>query len=245
MKTKETLFMYSKKILVVDDTPLFIKLAKDFFRREQVEILTAEDGDQAVDIVKKEKPDLVFMDLYMPKLNGDEACRRIKSDFEVGSTPIVIVTSSGQQHDLERCLAAGCNDIVHKPLTREDCLNTSRKFITFPKWSGRRAKISVSGMFAQEGKEAMHGTLRDISVGGLFLETPEELAVDTILSMAFRLSSETSLINCRGRVAWLNRKFNLRKDYGSPGLGIEFIDIKKMDLFNIQTWIKNQPASSQ
>jgi len=245
MKTKETLYMYSKKILVVDDTPLFIKLAKDFFRREQVEILTAEDGDQAVAIVKQEKPDLVFMDLYMPKLNGDEACRQIKSDFEVGATPIVIVTSSSQQHDLERCLAAGCNDIVHKPLTREDCLNTSRKFITFPKWSGQRGKINVLAMFAQESAEAMQGTLRDISVGGVFLETPIELPVDTTVSLAFRLRADSTLINCRGRVAWLNRKFNLRKDYGVPGLGIEFIDIKKMDLFNIQTWIKKQATPSK
>ena len=245
MKTKETLFMYSKKILLVDDTPLFIRMAKNFFRREQVEILTAKDGEEAVEIVKKEKPDLVFMDLYMPKMNGDEACRQIKSDFEVGSTPIVIVTGSSQQYDLERCQAAGCNDIVHKPLTREDCLNTSRKFIIFPKWSGQRTKTDVSVMFAQKDKEAVHGTLRDISVGGVFLETPKELPVDTSLSLSFRLSAESSLINCRGRVAWVNRKFNLRKDYAEPGLGIEFIDIKKMDLFNIQSWIKKQQTSSK
>lgn len=243
MYTKETLYMYSKKILFVDDTPLFIKLAKDFFRREQVEILTAENGRQAVEVVKNEKPDLVFMDLYMPEMDGDAACRLIKSDMNVGSTPIVIVTSSGQQQDLNRCLEAGCNDIVHKPLTREDCLNTSRKFITFPKWSGKRAKTNVPVKYTRDGCQPKTETVRDISVGGIFIETEEQLPVDTLLSLEFRLGPEATLINCLGRVAWLNRKFNLRKDYASPGAGVEFVKIKKMDLFNIQSWIKHQTAS--
>lgn len=242
MYTKETLFMFSKKILFVDDTPLFIRAAKDLFRREQVEILTAMDGHQAIEVVKKERPDLVFMDLYMPKMNGDEACLVIKNDFELRSTPVVIVTGSNRPDDLKRCREAGCNDIVFKPLTREECLNTSRKFVAFPKWSGKRAKIAASVLFRTEEGRQMTGTLCDISVGGVFIETEESLPVDSLLSLEFRLTPGTVLIQCRGRVAWRNRKFNLRKDYVSPGVGVEFIDIKKMDLFNIQVGIRNMAS---
>lgn len=238
MYTKEILFMFSKKILFVDDTPLFIKLAKDFFRREQVEILTAMDGHKAIEVVRKKKPDLVFMDLYMPEMDGDEACRAIKNDFDLGSTPIVIVTSSTRPEDLNRCREAGCNDIVHKPLTRDNCLATTRKFITFPKWSGKRAKLTAPVIFSQGNGQQMAGTFADISVGGAFIETEEQLPVDASLSLEFRLTPATSVIQCKARVVWLNKKSNLRKGYVAPGAGVEFLDIKKMDLFNIQITIR-------
>lgn len=238
MFTKETLFMYSKKILIVDDTPLFIKLAEDFFRREQVEILTAGNGQKAVEVIRKQQPDLVFMDLYMPIMDGDLACREIKQDYRFRSTPIIMVTSSNRPEDEERCRNAGCNDVIYKPLVREDFLKVSRRYITFPEWSGKRAKINGEAQFRTESGQPKTGTLYDISVGGLFLETEEVLPIDTILLLSFRLHPETALIQCQGRVAWVNKKFNLKKDYASTGLGIEFVDIKKMDLLNIQAWMR-------
>jgi CheY-like chemotaxis protein len=89
MFTKDALCMYSKTILLVDDTPLFLKIAKDFFRREQVNILTASNGPEAVAFVKKDQPDLVFMDLHMLGGDGDEACNEIKTDIRLKSTPIL------------------------------------------------------------------------------------------------------------------------------------------------------------
>jgi CheY-like chemotaxis protein len=129
MYTKDVLFMFSKTILLVDDTPLFIKLAKDFFRREQVNVLTASNGPEAVATIKKEQPDLVFMDLYMAGGDGDKACKEIKSDLRLKSTPVVMVTSSDNPGDIERCWNAGCNEIIHKPLTREHFLDAGKKYI--------------------------------------------------------------------------------------------------------------------
>ncbi len=238
MFTKETLFMYSKKILFVDDTPMFIRLAQDFFRREQVEILTARNGAEAMAVARQERPDLIFMDLYMPGPDGDEICRELKKDFNLRSTPIVMVTSSNRPEDMRRCREAGCDDLVHKPMDREDFLNASRKFITFPQWSGKRAKISLPVNFTRGHGEPMTAVLRDLSVGGVFMETDEPLIIDTSLALEFRLKPDFPLISCKGRVAWLNREFNLRKNYTRPGAGLEFVDIKKIDLFHIQAMIK-------
>lgn len=243
--TKETLFMYSKKILLVDDTPLFIKLAQGFFRREQVVILTADNGRKAIEVIKKEVPDLVFMDLYMPQMDGDEACLEIKNNFKFRSIPIVMVTSSTRPEDLERCQKAGCDDVIHKPLMRDDFLNVSRKYISFPKWSGAREGINVQANFKTESGHPKSGTLYDISVGGVFLETEELFPIDTILSLEFQLTTVQSMIRCQGRVAWINRKFNLKKDNTSVGMGIEFIDIQKIDLLGIQSWIRRSMDSKE
>jgi CheY-like chemotaxis protein len=178
------------------------------------------------------------MDLYMPGMDGDEACKTIKSDFRMKSTPIVMVTSSNRPGDIDRCRKAGCDDVIHKPLTREDFLNASRKFITFPAWSGRRVKIHAPVKFGNDAGMSNMGSLFDISVGGVFVETEEQLPIDTVLDLEFRLNPKSALIQCKGRVAWLNRKHSLRKDYASAGMGLEFIEIKKMDLLNIQSYVK-------
>ena len=240
VSTKETLFMYSKTILFVDDVRLFLNLAVDFFRREQVNILTARNGVEALDIVRKEKPDLVFLDLYMPGGDGDLACRQIKDDYRLRSIPVVMVTSSDTPRDIERCRQAGCDDIIHKPLTRDDFLQTSKKFIRFPSWSGKRTQIQVPARFGREADRLTRGMLSDISVGGVFLEADELLPIDTVLHLEFPLRSESSPIQCKGRVAWLNNASHLRKDYAAAGMGIEFVDIRKIDLLAIQSCVRGE-----
>lgn len=242
MSTKQVLFMYSKTILLVDDTPLFIKLAQDFFRREQVNILTAKNGPEAVATVKTHKPDLVFMDLYMAGGDGDLACQAIKSDLGSKATPVIMVTSSGNPADIERCLNAGCNEILHKPLNREQFLDASRRHLKLPGWSGKRSKIKTTAKFGIDQDRLISGYLSDICVGGVFLETEELFPVNTELHLEFQLFRDATYKRCKGRVAWVNRKGNLKKDYATAGMGIEFIDLKKLDILAIQAWVRSEPA---
>jgi CheY-like chemotaxis protein len=242
MYTKEILYMFSKTILLVDDTPLFIKLAKDFFRREQVNVLTARNGPEAVAIVKAEKPDLVFMDLYMDGGDGDKACQEIKIDPHLKTTPIIMVTSSNYPVDIERCLKASCNEIIHKPLNREHFLNTSRRYLHFPGWSGKRVRICTPARFWIDPVNKMTGFLSDISVGGVFLETDVTFPIDTVFNLELQLYEEAAFKKCKGRVAWVNRKGSFKKDYATAGMGIEFIDINKLDILSIQAWLRNEPT---
>ena len=240
MYTKDVLFMFSKTILLVDDTPLFIKLAKDFFRREQVNVLTASNGPEAVATIKKEQPDLVFMDLYMAGGDGDKACKEIKSDLRLKSTPVVMVTSSDNPGDIERCWNAGCNEIIHKPLTREHFLDAGKKYIKLPGWSGKRSQIKTPAKFGTDPNKMIDGILSDISVGGVFLETNELCQLDTELHLEFQLYAGSAFKKCRGRVAWVNRLGSLKKDYATAGMGIEFIEINKLDILSIQSFIRNE-----
>ena len=143
MLTNNVLQTNPVTILIVDDWRLFLKMAEDIFRREHVNIIKAQCGPEAVELVRNEKPDLVFMDLYMAGGNGDEACKEIKSDPSLKTTPIIIVTSSDKPEDVERCRMAGCDDFIHKPYTREELLAKSRKFLSHPEWSGKRAQIET------------------------------------------------------------------------------------------------------
>jgi len=236
MFTKKILSMYSKTILLVDDSPLFIRLAKDCLRREQVYLLTATNGPDAVAAVMNEKPDLVFMDLYMPGGDGDEACKKIKSDDRLKATPIVIMTSSDNPIHMARCLTAGCDEIIHKPLTRELLLETCKKYLKFPGWSGKRTKIETPAILSFKENQTIAGNLSDISVGGVFIETDEFLPVNSELQLEFQLDQDSILIRCKGRVAWANRDGN---NYATMGMGIEFIDIKKLDIMSIQAWIRD------
>jgi CheY-like chemotaxis protein len=239
MFTKEVLFMYSKTILIVDDWRLFLKMIEDIFRREQVNIIKAKCGPEAVDLIRKEKPDLVFMDLYMAGGNGDDACREIKRDPVLKSTPVIMVTSSDSQEDIERCQKAGCDAFIHKPFTREELLKASRKFIKFPEWSGKRARMETRVKYGMPHEALVEGNLTDISVGGMYLEAENLLPIGSELQLEFRLAQNKAFIRCMGRVAWTNGKSGQKIGDELPGMGIEFVDINKLDILTIQSLVAN------
>jgi len=242
MYTKKILSMFSKTLLIVDDTPLFIRLAQDLFRREQVNILVAQSGPEAVGITKSTKIDLILMDLYMKEGDGDDACRHIKSASDMRPPPIVMMTSSNYPKDIERCKSAGCDEVIHKPLTRENVLQICKKYLNLPGWSGKRSTIKTPVKFGKNAEQWSLGSLLDISVGGVFLETEECFETGSELHLEFQLSQEKAVIRCKGRVAWINRKDNF-KNHASSGLGIEFLDIQKLDILSIQAWVRNEPTA--
>ena len=242
MFTKKILSMFSKTILIVDDTPLFIRLAKDLFRREQVDILVATSGPEAVAKAKNNKIDMILMDLYMSGGDGDEACRRLKSDPELRQIPVVMMTSSNSPKDVERCQSARCNEVIHKPLTRDNVLRICKKYLNLPGWSGKRVPINAPARFGTDADQLSAGTLLDISVGGVFLKTEEYFELGSELVLEFQLSENKPQIQCRGRVAWVNRKDNF-KNHASSGMGVEFIDIPKLDILSIQAWVRNESSA--
>jgi CheY-like chemotaxis protein len=239
MFTKKVLSMYSKTILIVDDWRLFLEMIEDIFRREQVDILKAKCGPDAVALIRKERPDLVFMDLFMAGGNGDDACREIKNDPDLQSTPIVMVTSSDKADDLARCRAAECDAVMQKPFSREELRDVSRKFIKFPEWSGKRARIETSVKYGMTAEELGEGTLTDLSVGGMYLKADHVLPVGSKFQLEFRPAQHMGFIRCTGRVAWNRAKSGQRKDGAFPGMGIEFVEIKKLDLLTIQSLVAN------
>lgn len=117
------------RILLVDDVRLFLELEKSFLHLAQVKILTAANGEEALAVVRRERPDLVFLDLYMPVLDGLTCCAAIKGDPEISATPVIMVTTGGKPEEVEQCRAAGCDGLLTKPVDRSAFLDMVSRFI--------------------------------------------------------------------------------------------------------------------
>ena len=104
-----------KKILVAEDEEVLLNVLKDRFEAEGWEVTTARDGEEAVESIKKTRPDLVLLDLLMPKKDGFEVLKEIRGDPEFKTLPIIVVLSNlGSDEDIKKALALGANDYFVK-----------------------------------------------------------------------------------------------------------------------------------
>jgi two-component system, cell cycle response regulator DivK len=111
-----------KRILIVEDEPKNLKLMRDILQRFSYETVEAYDGEQGVEMAKTTKPDLILMDIMMPKMDGLEATRQIKADSVTEHIPIIALTSYAMNGDKERTIEAGCDAYLAKPVNINEVL---------------------------------------------------------------------------------------------------------------------------
>jgi CheY-like chemotaxis protein len=106
-----------KKILLVDDSTTTLLMEQMILRNyTRYESVTAADGLEAINRAIEEKPDLVLMDVVMPRMNGFEACKRMRLEEGLQETPIILVTTRGEEQYVEAGYQSGCNDYITKPI---------------------------------------------------------------------------------------------------------------------------------
>jgi two-component system alkaline phosphatase synthesis response regulator PhoP len=121
-----------QKILIVDDEAhirMLIGQTLEELEDEGVEFLSAENGEIALDIIQKEKPKLVFLDVMMPKMNGMEVCRRVKKELGLDNVFIVLLTAKGQETDRQKGLDVGADVYMTKPFDPEVLLSTAKEVL--------------------------------------------------------------------------------------------------------------------
>ncbi|KOA18990.1 transcriptional regulatory protein WalR [Clostridium homopropionicum DSM 5847] len=109
--------MEAKTILVVDDEIKILEIVEAYLKKDGFQVYTATDGEAALDIFKKEKIHLVVLDLMLPKLSGEEVCRRIRTFSEV---PIIMLTAKTEEEDKIQGLAIGADDYLTKPFSARE-----------------------------------------------------------------------------------------------------------------------------
>jgi two-component system cell cycle response regulator DivK len=119
----------SKRILVVEDQMDSLQIVRDLLRVNGYEMTEAQNGEEAIAAVAKERPDLILMDIQLPIMDGYEATRRIKADPSLRSIPIIAVTAYALSGDEEKARAAGCNDFVPKPYSPRQLLAKIREYL--------------------------------------------------------------------------------------------------------------------
>jgi two-component system cell cycle response regulator DivK len=119
----------SNKILVVEDQEDNRRIVRDLLTTTDYEVTEAENGEEALAAVAKQRPDLILMDIQLPVMDGYEATRRIKADPALRTIPIIAVTSYALSGDEEKARAAGCDDFVPKPYSPRQLLAKIRKYL--------------------------------------------------------------------------------------------------------------------
>jgi two-component system, OmpR family, alkaline phosphatase synthesis response regulator PhoP len=121
-----------KKILIVDDEAhirMLIAQTLEELEDEGVEFLTADNGESALSIIQEEKPNLVFLDVMMPKMNGMDVCKKVKKELVLSDVFIILLTAKGQELDRQRGQEVGADVYMTKPFDPEVLLDKAREVL--------------------------------------------------------------------------------------------------------------------
>ena len=124
-----------QKLLIVDDEAhirMLIEQTLEELEDQDVKFFTAENGEEALEIIQSENPQLVFLDVMMPKMNGMEVCRRVKKELGLNNVFIVLLTAKGQELDRQKGLEVGADLYMTKPFDPEVILNKAREVLKLP-----------------------------------------------------------------------------------------------------------------
>lgn len=123
-----------KKILIVDDEPhlrLLISRALQDLEDEGVELIVANDGEAGLELIQDEHPQLVFLDVMMPKKNGFEVCQIVKNELDMKDVYIILLTAKGQEVDIQHGEEVGADLYLTKPFDPDDLLTRAKAILGF------------------------------------------------------------------------------------------------------------------
>lgn len=120
-------------ILVVDDEPKIVKLTRDYLEKDGFRVISAGDGEAALAAARRERPDLVVLDLMLPGMDGLEVCRELKKDSQTERIPIVMLTAKGEESDIVTGLELGADDYVTKPFSPRELVARIRTLLRRPR----------------------------------------------------------------------------------------------------------------
>jgi len=109
-------------ILVVDDNQQNLELLQAYLEDSECKTIPAKDGLEALEIISKNPPDLVLLDVMMPRMSGFEVCRRIKNNAQTADIPVIMVTALNELGDIERGIDSGTDDFISKPVNKLELL---------------------------------------------------------------------------------------------------------------------------
>ena len=117
------------RVLVVDDNPQNTELVQAYLESLPVEIASAVDGVEAMQVAERFRPDLILLDVMMPRMSGFEVCQKIKSNPALRDTVVIMVTALHEVGDFERAVECGCDDFLTKPVNKLELVTRVRSLL--------------------------------------------------------------------------------------------------------------------
>jgi twitching motility two-component system response regulator PilH len=121
--------MSQAKILVVEDSPTDMRLVTRLLEENGYSVITATDGEEAIEKAHRERPRLIVLDVILPKKNGFQVCRDLKASAETKDLPVIILTAKNQESDRFWGLKQGANEYITKPWKEEELLQAVAKYV--------------------------------------------------------------------------------------------------------------------
>ena len=119
----------TKKVLIVEDNELNMKLFQDLLEVHNIDTVQTRNGNDAMDLARQEKPDLILMDIQLPEISGLDITKMLKEDDELKSIPVIAVTAFAMKGDEEKIREGGCEDYISKPISVTNFLETIQKHL--------------------------------------------------------------------------------------------------------------------
>ncbi len=121
--------MEPKKILLVDDSSTVLLMEKMILSKSPYQLVTASDGQEGFDRAVAERPDLILLDVVMPRMDGFEVCRRLRERDEMRAVPVIMVTTRGEMKNVETGYQSGCTDYITKPINGLELLSKVKNYL--------------------------------------------------------------------------------------------------------------------
>lgn len=213
--------MTKTKILIVESSTIALQIMKRYLKGEAASVITAANAEDALSAARKSQPDLVYLSLSLPGMDGADCCRALKSDPELSITPVVMIANTSDE-DLERCRSAGCDAVITRPVARKEFLDAGRTLMAAILRREERIPCRATVAWGWNGA-TVYGTIEDISLNGMYVGNSYDVALGEMLSMKFVLPwSGAALIETTARVAWLNNDRQRKKSRFPVGFGVVF-----------------------
>ncbi len=228
------------KILIVDDVRAFLDLEISFLKRAECEIISAMDGLEALKQAKREKPDLVFLDIEMPRMTGIEVLRIMRNDPDLKNIPVVIVTALENKE--EEAIKAGATEFLKKPVYEKDILNMVKKYVGIAERKEERVGVSLP-LKIKTAKKTIDGFTRDISLAGTFVIIRDSIPLgsEVEIEMEIPLEPKVERIKVSGEVV-REEKEDLKGQI-ITGVGIAFKRISALGKKALQEFIRKKFSS--
>lgn len=214
--------MNKKKVLLVDNVDYYIDMKKRLIKRENCDVVTASDGNMALELTIKERPDLVLMDRLLPGMSGEECCRAIKEDPSLKDIPVILIIVKGQEEEIRNCLKAGCDDYITKPLNNLELIKKLQQHLNVVVREHIRIPMSISASYTHNGEE-YSCKVHDVSEGGMFIITEKPLSVKSSILLKFVVPSSDIAILALGEVMRIVEDLPSSTGKPRPGYGIKFL----------------------
>ena len=213
----------SVKLLIVDDVKFSLEIGKSCLENKGCEILTASNGVEALEVIKREHPDLVLTDYHMPQMGGDELCRSIKADPSTMNLPVVILTSETNAENLEKCESAGCDGILKKPFKKDEIIEKVKEYVDIICRQHKRMAVDLEVFYNSE-EESYSTKIIDLSKGGMFVKNEEHMRLGTETDFFIVPEGEHDGLKVKGEVVRVVPKSSSNSYDQEAGMGIKFID---------------------